>query len=145
MTSQFRNILDQEHILKELAREKSIYRITILKKADPKLIIAICEIIYNILEGNLPLDKKQKELLFKERNFLRKLVEKNKITYKRRLLVQKGGFILPLLLPIASFIITYSKKEVSFFLYYYLYYPLFHHCFSINGQFQKVYGRPICK
>ena len=86
MTSQFRNILDQEHILKELAREKSIYRITILKKADPKLIIAICEIIYNILEGNLPLDKKQKELLFKERNFLRKLVEKNKITYKRRLL-----------------------------------------------------------
>lgn len=101
MTSQFRNILDQEHILKELAREKSIYRITILKKADPKLIIAICEIIYNILEGNLPLDKKQKELLFKERNFLRKLVEKNKITYKRRLLVQKGGFILPLLLPIA--------------------------------------------
>ena len=101
MTSQFRNILDQEHILKELAREKSIYRITILKKADPKLIIAICDIIYNILEGNLPLDKKQKELLFKERNFLRKLVEKNKITYKRRLLVQKGGFILPLLLPIA--------------------------------------------
>jgi len=101
MKSQFRNILDQEHILKELAREKSIYRITILKKADPKLIIAICEIIYNILEGNLPLDKKQKELLFKERNFLRKLVEKNKITYKRRLLVQKGGFILPLLLPIA--------------------------------------------
>ena len=71
MTSQFRNILDQEHILKELAREKSIYRITILKKADPKLIIAICEIIYNILEGNLPLDKKQKELLFKERNFLK--------------------------------------------------------------------------
>ena len=101
MTSQFRNILDQEHILKELAREKSIYRITILKKADPKLIIDICDIIYNILEGNLPLDKKQKELLFKERNFLRKLVEKNKITYKRRLLVQKGGFILPLLLPTA--------------------------------------------
>ncbi len=101
MTSQFRNILDQEHILKELAREKSIYRITILKKADPKLIIAICEIIYNILEGNLPLDSKQKELLFKEKNFLRKLVEKNKITYKKRLLVQKGGFILPLLLPIA--------------------------------------------
>jgi hypothetical protein len=101
MTSQFHNILDQEHILKELAKEKSIYRITILKKADPKLIIAICEIIYNILEGNLPLDKNQRDLLYKEKKFLRKLVEKNKITYKRHLLVQKGGFILPLLLPLA--------------------------------------------
>ena len=100
-SSKYRNILEQENILKELAKEKSFYRISILIKAEPKLIIAICEIIYNILEGNLRLDDSQKALLFKEKNYLRKLVEKNKITFKRRLLIQKGGFILPLLLPIA--------------------------------------------
>ena len=40
-SSKYRNILEQENILKELAKDKSFYRISILKKAEPKLIIAI--------------------------------------------------------------------------------------------------------
>ena len=61
----YSTILEQKNLLQELAKPKSRYRITILKKADPQLIIAICEAIYNILEGNVKLDEKQKELLAK--------------------------------------------------------------------------------
>jgi len=100
-SNKYSNIMPQEHLLKELANKKSKYRITILKKADPKLILAICEVIYNILEGNVPLNKNEKDILRKDKTILRKLVEKNKIAYKKRLLIQKGGFILPLLLPAA--------------------------------------------
>ena len=94
----YQNILEQKHLLKELAKPKSRYRIIILKKADPKLILAICEAIHNLLEGNVPLDTKQKNLLFKDKKILRKLVEKHTLVYKKKILVQRGGF-LPALLP----------------------------------------------
>ena len=101
MEARYKNIISQDNLLKELAKKKSCYRITILKKANPALILAICEIIYNILEGNLNLNTAEKEILFKQRNILRKLVQKNKIIYKKKILIQQGGFILPILLPIA--------------------------------------------
>jgi hypothetical protein len=100
-THKYSNVLAHKHLLEELSNKNSKYRITILKKADPKLILAICEVIYNILEGNVPLNRSEKEILSKDKKILRKLVEKNKITYKKKLLIQKGGFILPLLLPAA--------------------------------------------
>ena len=96
-THKYSNVLAHKHLLEELSNKNSKYRITILKKADPKLILAICE----VLEGNVPLNRSEKEILSKDKKILRKLVEKNKITYKKKLLIQKGGFILPLLLPAA--------------------------------------------
>ena len=95
------NVLSQEHLLKELAKPKSRYRKVILNKADRKLILAVCEVIHNTLEGNVPINSELKELLSKKRNLLRKLVQKNNIAFKKKLLIQQGGFILPLLLPAA--------------------------------------------
>jgi ABC-type glutathione transport system ATPase component len=97
--NQYQNFLEQKHLLNELAKPKSRYRISILKKADPKLILAICEAIYNLLEGNIIVDSKTKELLKKDKKILRKLVEKNPFLYKKKILVQRGGF-LPALLPV---------------------------------------------
>ena len=88
-----KNIISQNHLLKELSIQKSKYRTVILKKAQPQLIIAICESIFNILEGNVPLSTNQLELLKKYKSVLRKLVQRNKITYKKKLLVQSGGFL----------------------------------------------------
>jgi len=101
----FKNIVSQQHLLKELAKKKSLYRTTILKKADNNLISAICESIYNILEGNVPLRSDQKVLLIKYKSVLRKLVQRNKIKYKKKLLVQSGGFlgiVLPAVLSLVS-------------------------------------------
>jgi hypothetical protein len=95
------NILSQEHLLKELSKKNSRYRNALLNKADRKLITAVCEVIHNTLEGNIPINSALKELLSNKRNLLRKLVQKNSIAYKKKLLVQQGGFILPLLLPAA--------------------------------------------
>jgi hypothetical protein len=95
------NILSQEHLLKELSKKNSRYRNALLNKADRKLITAVCEVIHNTLEGNIPINSALKELLSNKRNLLRKLVQKNSIVYKKKLLIQQGGFILPLLLPAA--------------------------------------------
>jgi len=77
MADKFHNIKTQENILKELAKEKSPYRTSILKKASPELIRSICEVVYNILEGNINLSNSQKEILTKEKNLLRKLVQRS--------------------------------------------------------------------
>jgi hypothetical protein len=109
---QLRNILTQKHLLKELAKTKSRYRKDILKKADPNLILAICESIYNLLEGRVKLNSSQKELLNKDKFILRKLIQKTKISDKRKLLLQKGGF-LPILLPA---VLTTLASVVSSFI-----------------------------
>jgi hypothetical protein len=93
------NILSQKNLLKELAKPKSPYKKLILQKADSKLIQAICESVYNILDGNVPLSSKNKQDLFKYKNLLRKLVQKSSLKDKKKLLVQSGG-ALPAILPL---------------------------------------------
>ncbi len=79
----FKNISSQKHLLSELANPKSKYRTSILKKAQPELVLAICESVYNLLEGKLPLDKEKKDSLLKYKHILRKLVQKNNLKYKK--------------------------------------------------------------
>jgi hypothetical protein len=55
------NIIKQKNLLKELSKSKSPYKKIILEKADSKLIQAICESVFNILEGNVPLSSKNKQ------------------------------------------------------------------------------------
>ncbi len=47
------NIISQKNLLRELSKTKSPYKKVILGKADSKLKQAICEAVYNILEGNI--------------------------------------------------------------------------------------------
>ena len=93
------NILSQKNLLKELSKTQSPYKKLILEKADSKLIQAICESAYNILEGNIQLDAKSKQALLKYKNILRKLVQKSSLKQKKKLLVQSGG-ALPAILPL---------------------------------------------
>ena len=86
MNDIFKNIIAQKNLLLELSKHKSHYKTAILKKAQPQLILAICESIYNILEGKVPLNLIQKQELKKYKAILRKLVQKNKIKYKKHLL-----------------------------------------------------------
>ena len=105
MNENFKNISSQKHLLSELANPKSKYRTSILKKAQPELVLAICESVYNLLEGKLPLDKEKKDSLLKYKHILRKLVQKNNLKYKKKILVQSGGFlsiILPTVLGLIS-------------------------------------------
>jgi hypothetical protein len=71
----------------------------------------IVEFVYNIVKGNIPIDKKlQHKLERKHLNLIRRLISKNTcrtLAAKNRLLGQSGGFLpalAPLIAAIAPFI-----------------------------------------
>ncbi len=99
-SSNFKNIILQKSLLEELAKPKSKYRKILIKKADSKLIQAISESIYNLIDGNIPIDKLKRDILLKHKALLRKIVDKSTIKKKKKLLVQRGWAILPTILPL---------------------------------------------
>jgi hypothetical protein len=89
-----------------LRNAKPQARRALLASADDDLIKAIVECAINTLNGNHKLTKEDKGKLSKYKNRLRALVNP-KISFKsnRKLLVQKGGFIVPLHTSILSGVI----------------------------------------
>jgi len=98
----------------------------VLKTAEPKLrkaiisncnkehLNSICECISNVLKGNVWLSGWRTRKLRKHKDTFRKVADKRvPLSTKKKLVVQKGGFLLPLLsavLPaIASLIVSSSK------------------------------------
>jgi len=87
-----------------LCPEKS--RKDLLKRLPTSCVKAICECILNVLKGNVPLTKHQKRGLQKHKSTLRRLsVKKDPLYIKRKLIVQKGGF-LNILIPAALSAVT---------------------------------------
>ena len=94
-----------------MKRIRSNYHaLQVLKTADPKLRKAIlanckCDLVktlsecsLNLLRGNVKLTPCQKRKLHKYRAHLRKLADKRvSLTSKKKDIVQRGGFLLPLL------------------------------------------------
>jgi hypothetical protein len=78
----------------------------LLESASDELIKAIVECAINTLNGNPKLSKEEKGKLNKFKKRLRALVDP-KFSFKRKskLIVQKGGFIVPLLTSILSGVI----------------------------------------
>ena len=88
-------------ILKELARAKPKVRRKILRAASIDLVRCLCECSHNILRGNLKLSPKQKKKLKHHSKTLRSLAGKKVgLKRKKKLILQKGGFLPALLTPI---------------------------------------------
>lgn len=90
----------------------------ILQNADDKFIEAICEICYNFCAGNVKCHKKCYNRLQKFRLYLHKLAKakKSQKSYKneRKVLYQKGGAFLPLLLaPVLSGLTQYFLRKYT--------------------------------
>ena len=86
------------HFLHVLKDAKPQARRALLTSASDELIKVIVECAINKLNGNHILTKDEKSKLSKYKNRLRALVNpKISFKVKRKLLVQKGGFIVPLL------------------------------------------------
>jgi hypothetical protein len=83
----------QKDLLLTLAHCKKKIRTAILQNADRQLIEAICECIYNLLKGNIELKETDKENLYKYRHILRKLVKRSNLKQKKKIIIQKGGFL----------------------------------------------------
>ena len=92
----------QKHLdfLNLLSKTHPIQQRALLETAEPDQVRAICECIYNIMHGNIPIPQGIKEELIPKKQVLRDLAD-TKVPYKRKknLLLQSGGSILGALLP----------------------------------------------
>lgn len=93
-----RRVITHQHLLKALHTLKPKYQKIILKACNDEEVNVICECIYNILKGKLPLDEKEKKHLSKYKHILRKLIRKGKNKIRKNIIVQKGGAFLPIIL-----------------------------------------------
>lgn len=87
-----------KHLLEALHLLKPKYRTALLKSCDDEEINIICECIFNVLKGKIPLEKKEKSKLKKYKETLRKLVSKGKNKVRKSIIIQKGGAFLPIVL-----------------------------------------------
>ena len=88
-----------KHYLKVLAACNRPIRTIILKKASKELILTLYECALNVAKGHIKLTDQQKQNLQKNKIALRTLLEKRKSTDRRKVLIQKGGVLLPVILP----------------------------------------------
>uniref|UniRef100_A0A2L2YW30 Uncharacterized protein n=1 Tax=Parasteatoda tepidariorum TaxID=114398 RepID=A0A2L2YW30_PARTP len=80
---------------------------SLLKKCSKSEIKTLCECVLNVLCGNIPLTKSQKNKLAPHKESLRKLSKKKLSLYKKKkILVQKGEGFLSFLLPAAISVIS---------------------------------------
>ncbi len=85
-----------------LQKARPCIRNHLITKADRSLVDCLCECADNILRGNVPLTKLQKEKLKRNKDELRELRKKSVSLKKKKAILQKGGFLESLLAPIAS-------------------------------------------
>lgn len=85
-------------LLKALLNLKPKYRAVLLKACGEDEINCISECIFNILNGKVPLKDTDKHKLKKHKLILRKLISKGKNKLRKRIIIQKGGAFLPIIL-----------------------------------------------
>ena len=94
-----------KRIKKNLSKLQTLYKCSpkeqsaLLRIAKPDLIHTLCDCITNIVHNRVPISSKQRGLLLKKKNILRKFSDKKTGTSrKKKLLVQHGGSILSVIL-----------------------------------------------
>ena len=90
-----------------LQKTRPCIRKHLITKADRSLADCLCECADNILRGNIPLTKLQKETLKRNKAGLRALTKKSVSLKKKKAILQKGGFLGSLLAPIASVVASF--------------------------------------
>ena len=86
----------------------------LIRRAKGPLINKICECILNIINGQIKLSKEDFEKLKPYKNLFRKLLTKNtKIKEKKRLIIQKGGFLQILIPAIISGLASIISSAIS--------------------------------
>lgn len=106
-------VQSQLEVLKLLAKPDSKYRKLILAKADRNLVQAICESIHNVLVGNIPVSDSDKQNLKRFRKTLHALLKKSSLASKKKILIQKGGFLEFLIPAVVSGIASIISSAIG--------------------------------
>jgi hypothetical protein len=101
-------VKDHTSVLRRLVSCSKQKRKQILLNADAELIKTISEIALNTLNSNVELSDDQFKKLCRHKNTLRDLADKRVSVKKKKkkILRQAGGFLLPLLIPILTSVLT---------------------------------------
>lgn len=92
-------VMSHSELLRALHRATPSMRQSMLKASDCGLVRSICECADNTLKGHVKLSSLQKTRLSRHKKILRKLVRRGQNwKTKKKILLQRGGAILPLLL-----------------------------------------------
>lgn len=85
-------------LLKTLTTSSPKIRKVILQECSPDFIQSVCEICMNLLKGNIPVTQCQHKKLKRHREKIRQMANRReRVSKKRKLITQRGGFLLPLL------------------------------------------------
>lgn len=106
--------IDQnKHFLHLLCSSPRRVQHTLIKNATKSQIYSICEIVLNILKGNLKLPEEEIQKLQKKKKLLRDLMKRSTLKTKKHL-IQRGGFlqfIIPSIITgLASIVSSLIKK-----------------------------------
>lgn len=94
-------------LLEALCHLNKNQRTALLRTADDKFIRCICECVVNTLKGNVPLEHREKEHLSKYKTTLRRIAAKQgNWKTKRKIVLQRGGFLPYIIGPILSALLT---------------------------------------
>ena len=100
--------------LRMLQKANPKLRKAIIENSKADLIIALCEIIENTLHGTVKLNEVQKKKLKRYGQILRHVANRGvTIKEKKKLLVQRGGFlsvILPPAIALVSALISHAAR-----------------------------------
>jgi hypothetical protein len=92
--------------LKTLANSDKKSKRNIILRSDKEFINIIKDCILNVLNGNIKLCESKKNKLKNHKYTLRKILQTRQANQNKKLLVQKGGSFLPLILPGAISLLT---------------------------------------
>ena len=102
---------ESQDLLRVLGHCQPKIRNAILKNCENDL---ICDCVYNVVKGNVPgLTQEKVNKLARHKTSLIKLTQKIPVKEKRKILVQKGGGFLPLLLPLVAPVIAEAVSKIA--------------------------------
>jgi hypothetical protein len=102
------------HILRVLKAACPKLRTGIISNCDKGLVNDICECILNVLKRNINLTACSKRKLKKYKTVIRTLIDKRSpLSTKKRLIIQKGGFLLPLLTAVLQILANLIFRKAS--------------------------------
>ena len=92
-----------------LRNAKPKVRKAAIAKANKNLINSLCECSRNILKGTVPLKKAHVRRLKRYKNDLRTLNKKRISLKKKKIILQKGGFLGALLNPLVGLLVSLTR------------------------------------
>lgn len=108
-----KNLRDNLYMIRCLSEAKEDSRRGAMRCCSRQLCDSMSEIATNLLKGNIPLTDRQFLVLKRHAKDIEALSKKKTRVWKRREILQKGGFLSALLGPVVRFLMPVVKPVVK--------------------------------